>query len=70
MNGVQTRNVIGFPDQLASDSKKGSKEYGLVVARAIESEWFRKESGTSRFYNNRTVGAATKQSTNMKAMKN
>ena len=53
MNGVQTRNVIGFPDQLASDSKKGSKEYGLVVARAIESEWFRKESGTSRFYNNR-----------------
>ena len=53
MNGVQTRNVVGFPDQLASDAKKASKEYGLIVARAIESEWFRKESGTSRFYNNR-----------------
>ena len=53
MNGVQKRNVVGFPDQLASDAKKASKEYGLVVARAIESEWFRKESGTSRFYNNR-----------------
>jgi len=53
MNGVQTRNVVGFPDQLASDAEKASKEYGLIVARAIESEWFRKESGTSRFYNNR-----------------
>ena len=53
MNGVQTRNVVGFPDQLASDVEKASKEYGLIVARAIESEWFRKESGTSRFYNNR-----------------
>jgi hypothetical protein len=53
MNGVQTRNVVGFPDQLASDAEKASKEYGLIVAQAIESEWFRKESGTSRFYNNR-----------------
>ena len=53
MDGVQTRNVLGFPDQLASDAYKASKEYGLSVAHAIESEWFRKESGTSRFYNNR-----------------
>ena len=53
MDGVQTRNVLGFPDQLASDVYKASKEYGLSVAHAIESEWFRKESGTSRFYNNR-----------------
>jgi len=45
--------AIGFPDQLASDSEKSSKDYGLIVGRAIESEWFRKESGTSRFYNNR-----------------
>ena len=53
MNGVQTRKVIGFPDQLASDSTKSSKEYGLMVGHAIESEWFRKDSGTSRYYNNR-----------------
>lgn len=45
--------AIGFPDQLASDSEKSSRDYGLIVGRAIESEWFRKESGTSRFYNNR-----------------
>jgi len=53
MNGVQTRKVIGFPDQLASDSTKSSKDYGLMVGHAIESEWFRKDSGTSRYYNNR-----------------
>lgn len=53
MYGDQTRNVIGFPDQLVSDAEKASIEYGLLVGRAIESEWFRKESGTSRFYNNR-----------------
>ena len=38
--------AIGFPDQLASDSEKSSRDYGLIVGRAIESEWFRKESGT------------------------
>lgn len=53
MDRVQTRNVIGFPDQLADDAYKASSEYGLTVAKAIETEWFRKESGTSRFYNNR-----------------
>ena len=53
MYGDQTRNVIGFPDQLVSDAEKASIEYGLLVGRAIESEWFRKEGGTSRFYNNR-----------------
>ena len=55
MNGVQTRKVIGFPDQLAPDAEKSSKEYGLMVGHAIESQWFRKESGTSRFYNNRDL---------------
>ena len=53
MDGVQTRNVLGFPDQLAPDAKKASMEYGLSVGKAIESQWFRKESGTSRFYSNR-----------------
>ena len=53
MNGVQTRKVLGFPDQLAPDSYKATKEYGLLVGHAIESEWFTKDSGTSRFYSNR-----------------
>ena len=53
MQGSSGRYVIGFPNQLASDAEKASKEYGLMVGRAIESEWFRKEGGQSRFYNNR-----------------
>lgn len=44
---------ISFPDQLAPDAKKASKEYGLTVGKAIESEWFRKDNGAARFYNNR-----------------
>ena len=44
---------ISFPDQLASDSVKKSKEFGLSVGKAIESEWFRKDNGAARFYNNR-----------------
>ena len=53
MDKSSVNYAVGFPDQLASDSTKASKDYGLIVGRAIESEWFRKESGTSRFYNNR-----------------
>ena len=47
------RRIIGFPDQLSTDNEKSSVDYGLRVAQAIEAEWFRKESGTSRYYNNR-----------------
>src|SRR6056300_1361650 len=53
MRGTSGKYVIGFPNQLASDAEKASKEYGLMVGHAIESEWFRKEGGRSRFYNNR-----------------
>ena len=53
MQDSSGRYTIGFPNQLASDAEKASKEYGLMVGRAIESEWFRKEGGQSRFYNNR-----------------
>ena len=44
---------ISFPDQLAPDAVKTTKEYGLSVGKAIESEWFRKDNGAARFYNNR-----------------
>lgn len=42
-----------FPGHDVSNSEKESMEYGLQVARAIQSDWFRRESGTSRFYNHR-----------------
>jgi len=47
------RQVIGFPNQLASDAEKSSVSYGLQVGQAIEQEWFRKDGGKARFYNNR-----------------
>lgn len=45
---------VYFPDQLADDATKLSKEYGRSVGHAIQSEWFRKTSQNgSRFYTNR-----------------
>ena len=51
---AKTSDIGGFPDQFASDSKKATPEYGLQVGRAIENEWFKRDGGGSRFYNNRT----------------
>ena len=42
-----------FPSQSVPDAEKASSEYGLQVARAIESEWFKKDSGTTRYFANR-----------------
>src|SRR5210317_14411 len=42
-----------FPSQIASDAEKASQEYGLKVARAIEHEWFKRDSGATIFYSNR-----------------
>ena len=36
-----------------SDTEKASIEYGKKIGRAIESEWFKKDSGTSRYQSNR-----------------
>lgn len=52
---MQTKNVkipyCDFPSQDATESDKKSKEFGLSVGRAIESEWFRTEGGgNGRFY--------------------
>jgi hypothetical protein len=41
-----------FPSQVVSDSEKIGRDYGLKVAKAIEAEWFKRDSGTNRFYNN------------------
>ena len=42
-----------FPSQTVSDAEKASLEYGKKIGRAIESEWFKKDSGTSRYQSNR-----------------
>ena len=44
-------NSAAFPDQFASDSVKDTVEFGLQVGQAIQYEWFRKDSGSCRFYN-------------------
>jgi len=41
-----------FPSQVASDMEKISPEYGLKVAKAIESEWFKRDGVTYRFSSN------------------
>src|SRR6056300_149301 len=42
-----------FPSQSVSNAEKASLEYGQKIGRAIESEWFKKDSGTSRYQSNR-----------------
>ena len=44
-------NSAAFPDQFESDSVKDTMEFGLQVGQAIQYEWFRKDSGSCRFYN-------------------
>jgi hypothetical protein len=41
-----------FPSQVASDKEKMSAEYGLKVARAIQSEWFKMDTGSTRYKSN------------------
>jgi hypothetical protein len=40
-----------FPSQLATDAEKASLEFGLRVGQAIQYEWFRRDSGSARYYN-------------------
>lgn len=42
---------IQFPSQLATDAEKASLEFGLKVGQAIQYEWFRRDSGSARYYN-------------------
>jgi len=41
-----------FPSQIASDQEKMSTEYGLKVAKAIQDEWFKMDTGTTRYKSN------------------
>ena len=42
-----------FPSQAVSDIEKADISYGLQVAKAVESEWFKKDSGSTRYFANR-----------------
>ena len=41
-----------FPSQTVSDAEKLSYDYGLKVAKAIETEWFNEERSNNRYRNN------------------
>ena len=42
-------NKSYFPSQVVSDAEKLSYDYGLKVAKAIESEWFYSENRGNRY---------------------
>lgn len=50
MAGAKTSTQ--FPSQIVSDSVKRSKEYGMEVARGIQHEWFKRNSGVGRYVQN------------------
>ena len=41
-----------FPSQVVSDAEKLSYDYGLKVAKAIETEWFYNENSQNRYSTN------------------
>jgi hypothetical protein len=51
MANVNTPGI--FPSQAVSDIEKADISYGLQVAKAVESEWFKKDSGSTRYFANR-----------------
>jgi len=51
MTKVVTQGI--FPSQSVPDIEKASSEYGMQVAKAIESEWFKRDSGSTRYFANR-----------------
>ena len=48
---LRTQPKTSFPSHAVSDTEKASEDYGLQVANAIEHEWFRKDSGSTKYYN-------------------
>ena len=41
--------INNFPSQVVSDAEKLSYDYGLKIAKAIESEWFHQDRGYTRY---------------------
>ena len=50
---LQQNSKTGFPSQAVLDVEKASYEYGLQVAKAVEEEWFKKDSGTNKYFVNK-----------------
>lgn len=44
-------NPSSFPSQYVPDSKKNTLEFGLQIGQAIQYEWFKRDNGSSKFYN-------------------
>lgn len=51
--GLQDLGTYGLPDQAAPFSQKVGLDYGNQVANYISNEWFYKDNGVSRFYDDR-----------------
>lgn len=49
---AEAKTSTQFPSQIVSDSVKKSKDYGMEVARGIQHEWFKRNSGTGRYVQN------------------
>ena len=44
--------IATFPNNMATDAEKASPEYGIQIGKAIQYEWFKRDSNSCRFYNN------------------
>jgi len=52
MNKLEvTVNPSSFPSQFVPSKVRDSLEFGLRIGQAIQYEWFRKDNGSCRFYN-------------------
>ncbi len=40
----------GFPSQFVSDAEKATQEFGLKIGQSIQYEWFKRDSGSCRYY--------------------
>jgi len=52
---IYTNTRSSFPDQVVPQEEKESLEYGLLVARAIEGEWWSTGMGGMRYSNNYNI---------------
>lgn len=44
-------NPSSFPSQYVPDAEKSTKEFGLKIGQAIQYEWFKRDNGGSKFFN-------------------
>jgi len=42
---------VYFPTQFVPDAQKKTEEYGLQIGQAIQYEWFRKQGGSCKYFN-------------------